>query len=86
MPQKSFLKLYLVKAQRTHINQKTAKISREISYCISNETRKEGIFDAARNRWSVEVSHYIIIKRENKGMEGKSLKMSFFRVILTLLP
>ncbi|EAY25486.1 ISPg2, transposase, putative [Microscilla marina ATCC 23134] len=49
----------LVKVQRTRINQKNAKISREVSYYISNETAKEGIFDAVRNHWSVEVNNHI---------------------------
>ncbi|EAY31396.1 hypothetical protein [Microscilla marina] len=49
----------LVKVQRTRINQKNAKISSEVSYYISNETEKEGIFDAVRNHWSVEVNNHL---------------------------
>lgn len=73
----------LVKTQRTRVSRKTGKTSQETSYYISNGTKEEGLVEAARGHWSVEVNNHIRdvtlsedqFKSKKKTCKGSLLKL-----------
>ena len=80
----------LVKVQRARLDKKTGKITREVSYYISNETQKEGIFEAMRNHWSVEVNNHIrdvTLSEDQLKSKKKKIQMTFaeLRTLVTKL-
>ena len=56
-PPQAFMRL--IRVERSRIDKKSGKISRTISYHVTNDTQKEGIFDAVRDHWGIEVNNYI---------------------------